>query len=100
MRFANKTQQGFTMNRRLLVMNEKDNVGVVLETADKGDACLYRDKAIEIIEPVEFAHKIALTDISEKENVVKYGENIGYALTPIRKGQWVHIHNMGCERGK
>ena len=88
------------MNKRLLVMNEKDNVGVVLETAGKGDICLYRDDTIEIIESVEFAHKIALTDISEKENVVKYGENIGYAMTDIKKGQWVHVHNMGCERGK
>ena len=88
------------MNRRLLVMNEKDNVGVVLETADKGDTCPYRDNTIEIIEPIEFAHKIALSDIPEKENVVKYGENIGYAMTDIKKGQWVHVHNMGCERGK
>ena len=88
------------MNKRLLVMNEKDNVGVVLEAADKGDTCMYRDDTIGIIEPIEFAHKIALTDIPEKENVVKYGENIGYALTDIKKGQWVHIHNMGCERGK
>ncbi len=88
------------MNIRLLVMNEKDNVGVVLEAAVKGDNCLYRDDTIEIIEPIEFAHKIALSDIPEKENVVKYGENIGYALTDIKTGQWVHIHNMGCERGK
>ncbi len=88
------------MNKRLLVMNGKDNVGVVLEVAVKVDTYLYRDHTIEIIESIEFAHKIALTDISEKENVVKYGENIGYALTDIKKGQWVHIHNMGCERGK
>ena len=88
------------MNIRLLVMNEKDNVGVVLEAAVKEDTCMYRDDTIEIIEPIEFAHKIALSDIPEKENVVKYGENIGYALTDIKKGQWVHIHNMGCERGK
>lgn len=88
------------MNKRLLVMNGKDNVGVVLEVAVKGDTCMYRDDTIEIIESIEFAHKIALTDIPEKENVVKYGENIGYVLTDIKKGQWVHIHNMGCERGK
>ena len=88
------------MNKRLLVMNGKDNVGVVLEVAVKGDTCMYRGDTIEIIESIEFAHKIALTDISEKENVVKYGENIGYALADIKKGQWVHVHNMGCERGK
>ena len=88
------------MDRRLLVMNEKDNVGVVLESADIGDTCTFKENMIEIIEPIEFAHKIALSDIAEKANVVKYGENIGYALKDIKKGQWVHVHNMGCDRGK
>lgn len=88
------------MNRRLLVMNGKDNVGVVLERADSGDTCTFRNDTIEIIEPIEFAHKVALSDIPEKGNVVKYGENIGYALKDIQKGQWVHVHNMGCDRGK
>jgi hypothetical protein len=87
------------MERRLLVMNDKDNVGVVLERADIGDTCTFQNDTIEIIEPIEFAHKIALVDIYEKANVVKYGENIGYALKPIKKGQWVHVHNMGCDRG-
>ncbi len=81
-------------------MNEKDNVGVVLEGADIGDSCEFHNNLIKIIEPIEFAHKIALTDINKDEYVVKYGENIGYALTDIKKGQWVHVHNMGCDRGK
>ncbi|MBW1860871.1 MAG: hypothetical protein JRJ02_00655 [Deltaproteobacteria bacterium] len=34
------------------------------------------------------------------ENVVKYGENIGFALSDIKRGQWVHTHNIGCKRGK
>ncbi len=24
---------------------------------------------------------------------MKYGVSIGYATTPIRAGQWVHLHN-------
>ncbi len=88
------------MNRRVLVLHEKDNVGVVLEDTEKGDACNYRQTTIEILEPIEFAHKVALADIAKAENVVKYGENIGFALSDIQKGRWVHDHNMGCERGK
>lgn len=88
------------MNRRLLVMNKKDNVGVVLENAEIGDTCTVQGNPIKIIEPIEFAHKIALSDIAEGDNVVKYGENIGYALRDITQGQWVHVHNMGCDRGK
>ena len=88
------------MNRKLLIINEKDNVGVVLEPADKGDLCVFNQITIETLEPIQFAHKIALVDIQKEENVVKYGENIGFALSDIKKGQWVHLHNMGCKRGK
>ena len=88
------------MNRKLLIINEKDNVGVVLEPAEKGDLCVFKQIAVETLEPIQFAHKIALVDIQKEENVVKYGENIGFALSDIKKGQWVHLHNMGCKRGK
>jgi len=88
------------MERKLLVLNDQDNVGVILETAEKGDRCIHMDTPIEILESVEFAHKIAIVDIPGKGWVVKYGENIGYATTDIKKGQWIHTHNMACDRGK
>ena len=87
------------MNRRLLIVNGKDNVGILLEAANKGDTCQYNDTIVKTLESIEFAHKIALVDIPKADNVVKYGENIGFAMSDIKKGQWVHIHNMGCERG-
>ena len=88
------------MNRRLLVMDEKDNVGVVLENADAGDGCRYGDLDLKILDAVEFGHKVALADISENEIIFKYGQEIGHAEKDIRRGQWVHVHNMGCRRGK
>ena len=88
------------MERKMLVLNERDNVGVLLESADKGDRCVYMDTPIEILETVEFAHKVAVADIPEKGRVIKYGEDIGYATRDIIKGQWIHTHNMACDRGK
>ena len=88
------------MNRRLLVMDPKDNVGVLLEKAVKGDSCVYQEHQIEILSDIEFAHKVALTDISANELIIKYGHEIGHAEKQIRKGEWVHDHNMGCRRGK
>lgn len=88
------------MERKILVLNDQDNVGVLLESAEKGDQCIHMDTPIEISESVEFAHKIAIVDIPEKGWVVKYGENIGYATTNIKQGQWIHTHNMACDRGK
>ncbi len=39
-------------------------------------------------------HKIALTDISHGDQVLKYGQNIGRATQPIRIGDHVHSHNL------
>ena len=88
------------MKRKMLVIHDSDNVGVLLESADKDDFFEYKDGEIRILEPVEFAHKIALGQIRKDEPIFKYGEEIGYALTDIQQGQWIHNHNMGCDRGK
>ena len=88
------------MERRLLVMNPKDNVGVLLEQASAGDFCIYNSESIELTTDIEFAHKVALMNIPANELVIKYGHAIGYAEKEIHKGEWVHTQNMGCRRGK
>ncbi len=39
-------------------------------------------------------HKYALCDISEGENIIKYGNPIGHATCDIKKGEHVHSHNV------
>ena len=58
-------------------INEKDNVGVNLETG----------------------HKVSLCDINEGEDVVKYGYPIGRATCNISEGEHVHSHNMKTKLG-
>ena len=58
-------------------INEKDNVGVNLETG----------------------HKVSLCDINEGEDVVKYGYPIGRATCFIAEGEHVHSHNMKTKLG-
>ena len=60
-----------------VIINEKDNVCVNLETG----------------------HKIALTDIEKGTDIVKYGYPIGYATENITKGDSVHSHNMKTKLG-
>lgn len=60
-----------------VIINEKDNVCVNLETG----------------------HKIALTDIKKGADIVKYGYPIGYATENITKGDSVHSHNMKTKLG-
>lgn len=63
---------------REIIINEKDNVGVLLSA--KGD--------------IPAGHKFALKDIKKGEFVIKYGEVIGRATCDIKKGEWVHSHNL------
>lgn len=64
---------------RLTQIHPNDNVGVVLID---GDSVAQR------------GHKVALCDIAEGENVIKYGFPIGHATKLIKAGEWVHSHNL------
>ncbi len=39
-------------------------------------------------------HKFASEDIKTGENIIKYGNPIGHAISDIKKGEQVHTHNM------
>ena len=77
-----------------------DNVATLLAEASKGERVeIISDEGVAIthVEPLEaipFGHKIALTDIGEGERIIKYGEAIGVASRPIKRGEWVHTHNV------
>ncbi len=88
------------MNRRMIIMHSSDNVGVLLENALSGDICENGVYRLTITEEIKFGHKMALQNIPRGEGIIKYGENIGYALVDIKKGQWVHQHNIESERGQ
>lgn len=61
-----------------IIINSKDNVGVNLI----GD------------EVIPAGHKFALCDIKEGQTIIKYGQIIGRAKCDIKKGDWVHTHNV------
>ncbi|MEA4892100.1 MAG: UxaA family hydrolase [Peptococcaceae bacterium] len=88
------------MKKRMLIMEPDDNAGVMLEDARQNDAATFENTTVVALEPIEFAHKIALRDIFKNEDIIKYGEVIGYALKDIQKGQWIHIHNMDDVHGR
>ena len=43
---------------------------------------------------LENGHKYARVDIKAGENVIKYGNAIGRAISDIKAGEHVHTHNM------
>ena len=40
-------------------------------------------------------HKVAVRDVQAGAPVRRYGQIIGFATQPIRRGQHVHVHNLG-----
>jgi len=50
------------------------------------------------LDAIPLGHKIALRDIEPGETVLKYGHDIGRAVTNIGKGRHVHVHNLKTKR--
>ena len=86
--------------RRMLILSGGDNVGVLLEDACEGDIAVSGDTRIPCLNDIKFCHKIALDDLPKHTYFIKYGEIIGYALREIKKGEWVHTHNLDDVRGR
>jgi altronate dehydratase small subunit len=92
------------MNQRALLLNAKDNVAILLDSAGAGDPVTLLDPdgrergAIESRDAIDPYHKIAVRAIPEGEPIVKLGEVIGRAMCPITGGDHVHVHNAASAR--
>lgn len=83
----------------VLKINEKDNVAVALAALKRGQTIEFAGSAIAPLEDIPAGHKIALKEISQGEEVVKYGFPIGRAKRKIEAGRWVHEHNLETSLG-
>ena len=90
--------------KKALVLDQKDNVAVSLTDLVAGDCCEVVEDAgkkyeVTVLEKIPFGHKFALSDLEKDDAVYKYGEEIGKMKIAVRKGGWIHSHNMYCDRG-
>ncbi|MGH9395702.1 MAG: UxaA family hydrolase [Terriglobia bacterium] len=79
-----------------LLINSSDNVAVALDDIPAGSSVMVlgSDQApVSVVEPIPFAHKIAITRIEMGKPIYKYGLPIAMATVEIARGQWVHEHN-------
>jgi len=83
-----------------LKITPDDNVVVLLEKARKGEIIELEGEKIKIKNDIQFGHKIAIESLNKKDEVIKYGEIIGYAKEKISKGEWVHNHNIYSPKGR
>lgn len=89
-----------------LKVNDKDNVATIFANGVlDGSQVELRDKKgttepVRVFGNVPYGHKIAVRDIRLGESIIKYGEEIGIATKNIRKGEYVHVHNLDSMRGR
>ena len=90
---------------QLLVHDHLDNVGVVVvENLSAGSDILgvvtEDNSEIHAVcnQDVPIGHKVALRDLAVGDSVIKYGQDIGRVVAPIRRGDHVHTHNLKTKR--
>ena len=74
----------------MIHIHPADNVAVALKLIPAGT----QFEGVTAKADIPQGHKMALTDLAENDQVVKYGFPIGHAVQPIAAGEWVHTHNM------
>ncbi|MDF2988436.1 MAG: uxaA [Eubacterium sp.] len=85
---------------KALKIHPKDNVAVVLQEIKKGGTVEFEGKFISTLEDIPAGHKVAITDISESDNIIKYGFPIGHATSSMTAGRHVHTHNLSTNLGE
>ena len=78
----------------ILKINPADNVVVAIQPQSAGAVIEVDGKQITVLEDVPAGHKIAITDLAEGENVIKYGFPIGHAKEAKKAGSWMNENNI------
>jgi len=88
-----------------LVHDKADNVGViVVETVEAGKQLsgliMETGEKVEVkaLDAISLGHKIALTEMSENDTVLKYSSDIGRMTADAKTGNHVHVHNCKTKR--
>ena len=77
---------------------------IVVEGVSAGQAlfgvCLEDDSDFRVStnQDVPIGHKVALSDLAEGQDVIKYGQVIGRLIAPVKTGDHVHTHNLKTKR--
>lgn len=79
----------------LFQIHPNDNTAVLLDDGVAGEVVTSVDRAhaVTLRDEIAYGHKVALADIPQDADILKYGTPIGHASQPIRAGEWVHLHN-------
>ena len=86
------------LQRKVLVLNQLDNIAVALVDLFPGDVIVQDDLSITVKNSIARGHKVATKPIEKSDGIIKYGERMGHAITRIAVGEHVHVHNILGDR--
>lgn len=69
-------------------VDDSDNVAIIVNEQGLTAGTHFPD-GLTLVEHVPQGHKVALQDIPQGGNIIRYGEIIGYAVRDIAKGSWI-----------
>ena len=86
------------MGINALQMDARDNVVTCVKEVKRGEDVVYQEGASEVSlvaeEDIPYCHKVALADLAEGTEIIKYGESLGKLVAPVKKGHWVNDQNL------
>ena len=88
---------------RAVVLHKEDNVGTLIDSARKGEACTLqgeRTGSVPLAADIAFGHKVCIAATPAGGDILKYGQVIGRATKAIAAGEHVHVHNVESGRGR
>ncbi len=77
-----------------LKINPADSVVVCLQPKKKGEIIEIDGKKITINQDTPAGHKVLINDVTEGDNIIKYGYPIGHAKKNLKAGDWVNENNL------
>ena len=87
-----------------IMLRENDNVATALRDLAAGEEIVVgvqeHTRRVRVGQPILFGHKLAVIDLGQGDNILKYGEVIGRATQAISTGCHAHVHNIESLRGR
>ncbi len=77
--------------KRVIKINDSDNVAIAINEIPAGTKAA---DGVFANRNIPQGHKIALCDIPEGGEIRRYGVVLGYALSGIKKGDWINEHML------
>ena len=82
---SNGTQTGIPL---YIKVHAADNVAIIVNEGGLSAGTVFADGLV-LTEHVPQGHKVALIDFAPGQDIIRYGEVIGQARQPIRRGSWI-----------